>query len=299
MKKIFCLLGLLPFLAAFTFAQKSSMADELLKWKQLYDAGAITEQEFNAQKAKILNSKTSQTTDQASKTRKGSSGTELIQTWESSKGIIVIDVSDLKGNVQRVDDEFRIINATHEPKFKVYVETLRSGAAVWKSVEDFNFSRINDIEDTEPDKLIKFEKIRIRTTLTTPFIAKTLIDGDDLKILLLPKDEIPQSFDYEIDVSQFPDSFKTIKIFNKMNRPASAFDIFGKQSESSEWERIGAGRLVNPPQNSGQTGGVNEVKTLLPSLHSYRYFALLNYNQLQNISYNAKVSRDSLIIEIK
>jgi hypothetical protein len=33
-----------------------SVADELQKYKQLFDSGAITEAEYNAQKAKILNS---------------------------------------------------------------------------------------------------------------------------------------------------------------------------------------------------------------------------------------------------
>ncbi len=32
-----------------------SVADELLKFKSLLDAGAITEDEYNAQKAKLLN----------------------------------------------------------------------------------------------------------------------------------------------------------------------------------------------------------------------------------------------------
>ena len=33
----------------------TSVADELLKYKQLLDAGAITQEEFDAQKQKLLN----------------------------------------------------------------------------------------------------------------------------------------------------------------------------------------------------------------------------------------------------
>ncbi|WP_121808619.1 SHOCT domain-containing protein [Mucilaginibacter kameinonensis] len=39
----------------YTFPPKSS-ADELQKFKQLLDSGAITESEYNAQKSRILNS---------------------------------------------------------------------------------------------------------------------------------------------------------------------------------------------------------------------------------------------------
>ncbi|TWR30304.1 SHOCT domain-containing protein [Mucilaginibacter pallidiroseus] len=35
---------------------QSSSADEIMKYKELYDSGAITEQEYNTQKARILNS---------------------------------------------------------------------------------------------------------------------------------------------------------------------------------------------------------------------------------------------------
>jgi uncharacterized membrane protein len=35
---------------------KQSSADELQKFKQLFDSGAITESEYNAQKSRILNS---------------------------------------------------------------------------------------------------------------------------------------------------------------------------------------------------------------------------------------------------
>lgn len=57
MKKIFCLMaGLFVFIGV-AFSQNSTSADEILKWKQLYDAGAITEEEYNAQKAKVLQGK--------------------------------------------------------------------------------------------------------------------------------------------------------------------------------------------------------------------------------------------------
>ncbi|MBQ7158333.1 MAG: P13 family porin [Treponema sp.] len=54
MKRILTLVVVL-FFAASVFAQ--SAADEILKWKQLYDSGAITEAEFQAKKKEILEGK--------------------------------------------------------------------------------------------------------------------------------------------------------------------------------------------------------------------------------------------------
>lgn len=55
MKKITVILLFCTIMAARIFADANGTADELLKWKQLLDNGAITEEEYQVQKEKILN----------------------------------------------------------------------------------------------------------------------------------------------------------------------------------------------------------------------------------------------------
>ena len=59
MKKILCLLVSFFVLVNVLSAQNASSADELLKWKQLLDAGVITQEEYDAQKKQVLEGKNS------------------------------------------------------------------------------------------------------------------------------------------------------------------------------------------------------------------------------------------------
>ncbi|MBR1722372.1 MAG: SHOCT domain-containing protein [Treponema sp.] len=111
MKKIFCLLGLLPLLAAFTFAQESSSADELLKWKQLYDSGVISEEEYNAQKEKVMNGKITSYSD------KEESNQEIFMTVDS---LLDDDWEKNKEQVRKLSQQL-----SYSEKMKLYEEYER------------------------------------------------------------------------------------------------------------------------------------------------------------------------------
>lgn len=98
MKKIGMMCALLVMAVAAAFAQSSS-ADELLKWKELYDSGVITEEEFTAKKNQIINADSNTNNNTASST---TASTVTMQKDEAFKQIEYLIDDDLFDNADRI-----------------------------------------------------------------------------------------------------------------------------------------------------------------------------------------------------